>query len=183
MAHWALVNPSGHVVMVAEAAALPALDARGSWEQVQGWSGWPPGKPYASAPAVIVNGSVVWGDTRTLRQRKDAKWAEIKAERTRRIGLPQATDAGAFDGGVAGIANINSVVTLLRTVIARGGQSTIRFTLADNTRVQLTLSQLEDAALQMGAAIQGLYETANTLRQQIEAAQDAAAVEAVTWPA
>lgn len=138
-----------------------------------------PEKPHPLAPWDWDSHS--WGAP-LLGELKQSKLRQIKSERDRRIAAPQATDVGAFNGGASGASNINAVVLMLRAVIARGGEDHVRFTLANNVRVGLTLAQLENAALQVGAAIQALHETCYTLRQQIDAAQTLEEVEAVAWP-
>lgn len=182
MAYFATVNGDGDVVRVEVGVHLPAAPPGHQVVELSSWGGWPPNRPHAGAKLRVVNGEAAWVDLRPIVELRAAKWAQIKAERARRIALPKPTPIGNLDSGPAGIGNVNSVVLLLRTIVARGGPNTTRFTLADNTRVTITLAQLEQAAIDMGVAIQGIYDTADTLRQAIAAAQSAQDLQAISWP-
>jgi hypothetical protein len=122
-----------------------------------------------------------WNETRTLAELKLARWGDMKAERERRMALPMVTSLGPFDATAADQDNLNKVISLLQLSIAAGGSNSANYTLADNTRPTFTLPQLQQAALEIGAQVQALYDTGNTLRQAIEASTTAAQVAAITW--
>ena len=58
---------------------------------------------------------------------------------------------------------------------------TIRFTLADNTDIDLSVSQIEDVGLMLGEKTNLVFEKGRLLREAIEAATSREAVEAIVW--
>jgi hypothetical protein len=107
------------------------------------------------------------------------KWAQIKGERERRINAAGVTSVATFDTDEASQAKLTSAATLL---IANPGLTSMRFTCADNVRRTFTRAEFMAAASQVGAAVQAIYDTADTLRAAIDAASSVGAVEAISWP-
>lgn len=122
-----------------------------------------------------------WVATPTLAALKLAARERIRAAREAAISEPKATDYGTFDATLEARSNIAAVVAMAQTAAKLGLPSNVSFTLADNTRPEFTLLQIETAALQVGAQVQTCYDHADELLQQIEAAADAAALASITW--
>lgn len=126
-------------------------------------------------------------DLRTLADRKAERWEAIKAARAAAIDAPlPVAGIGTFDCDEASRANIANAALLMQTMAATlqpGEVPTIDFTLADNTVATLTAGQMVEVALHMGAKVQAAHATGRALREAIDAATTAAAVEAVAWPA
>lgn len=127
--------------------------------------------------------SKAWVDPRTLQDRKNAAWETIKAAREAVIDANLATPYGTFDCKVKDRTNITDAVLLLQTLAALGTPTTIDFTLADNSSVTLTTSEMVTVGLLLGQKVQAAHGIARGLRTQIEAATSVAEVEAITWPA
>ncbi|HWH83260.1 MAG TPA: DUF4376 domain-containing protein [Burkholderiaceae bacterium] len=125
------------------------------------------------------NAAFAWIDARDLARRRLERWAAIKAERDARIAAPKQTSLGAFDADLASQDNLNKVIALTRIAVARGYPDAARYTLASNARQLFTVEQLETAALEMGAQVQGLFDAADALRQQIDASDDP---DSINWP-
>lgn len=123
-----------------------------------------------------------WYDPRTLDQLKADKWKSIKVAREGAIYTPKQTSAGLFDADEASQNNLNKVIALTQLAVARGAPAEASYTLATNERVPLTLNQLEQSALEMGAQVQAIYDSASAIRTQIESAQTPADLETISWP-
>lgn len=123
-----------------------------------------------------------WLPVPTLAALQAQAWTRIKAERDRQVALPKSTPAGPFDASPADQDNLNKVLALTALAAAAGLPAEARYTLADNSRVLLTLAQLQAAALSLGAQTQALYDTAAALRAQIDAATTPAELDAIQWP-
>ena len=126
-------------------------------------------------------GTKRWLATPTLAALQLAARERIKAAREAAVNAPKATSFGTFDADPESRANIAAVVAMAQTADKLGMPSGVSFTLADNTRPEFTLAQIESAALQVGAQVQACYDHADALFQQIDAAADAAALDAIVW--
>ena len=122
-----------------------------------------------------------WVPKPTLASLKIDKWAAIKAKRDASIALPKTTTMGQFDATPEAQNNLNKVIALVQVAQSRALPATANFTLATNLRVLFTLTQLQTAALEMGSAVQTLYDTADAIRLRIEAATDAATLDTIVW--
>ncbi len=122
-----------------------------------------------------------WEDPRTLQDLKDAQWAKIKQARAAAIAAPLVTPYGTFDADEYSRTAITDSVLLLQTLSKRGQPQTIRFTLADNTDIDLSVSQIEDVGLMLGEKTNLVFEKVRLLREAIEAATSREAVEAIVW--
>lgn len=129
------------------------------------------------------NSSMSWVDARTLDQAKQEKWTQLKAQRDAACEAPKMTSVGLFDAYPPDQNNLNKVIALVKIAAERGYPATANYTLATNERVTLTLTQLETAALEMGAQVQGLYDAFDVLRQQVNAATTKEEVTAVVYEA
>lgn len=123
-----------------------------------------------------------WRDPRTLADRKLKKWQQIKNARRAAIEAPLVTPHGTFDAGEKDRANITGAILMLQTLAAMGTPETIDFTLADDTTVTLTMAQMVAVGLLLGRQVQAAYTTGRALRASIQAANNAAQLEAIEWP-
>lgn len=128
----------------------------------------------------FVGGAVVPDSSESLAACKTRKWARIKSERTTRLSSAGAGSSPPLDTSPEALGNITGVVTYL---LAHPEAPGVQFTCADNVRRSIPRQTFIDAATATLAAMQAIYDTADTLRQQIDAAATAAEVEAVVWPA
>lgn len=137
---------------------------------------WPGRWPAPAAPHLRLvrrAGRLVWGDRRTLQEARSERWEAIKAERKRRAEAPVVTPEGTFD------ADERAFSALARQVAA-GGPA--RWTLADNTRRLLSAAQLKAALVAISDQVQAAFDTADTLREQLQSAKTNEAVDSVRWP-
>lgn len=133
-------------------------------------------------PYQVVAGTLVpYVEVLTLAQHKINKWATVKAARDASVATPKTTSIGQFDADEVSQNNLNKVIALVQIAQVKGLPATANYTLATNVRVSLTLAQLQTAALEMGAQVQALYDKADALRTQINAATDIPTVEAIAW--
>lgn len=122
-----------------------------------------------------------WQDPRTLADHQAAKWAEIKQARAVEIASPLVTPYGTFDADAHSRTAITDSVLLLQTLSKRGRPATINFTLANNTDVALSVSQIEDVGLMLGEKTNAAFERGRLRREAIEAATTAVEVDAIVW--
>lgn len=120
-----------------------------------------------------------WVDRRSLAEIKADKWAEIKAARLRAETLPIVVGGCSFDADLTSQQKIYGQV--LRAQLA-GESWSIDWTLWDNTEVTLTAAQMVAVGVALGQRTAGIYATARTLREQIDAAPSQAELEAIAWP-
>lgn len=136
--------------------------------------------PARPGPGYVWMGPVAgWVDQRSLSDIQDRKWEAIKAAREAMKNSPIEVGGITVDSDAKSRENIMGAVLEMQAT----GRTSRTWTLADNTRQTLTLSQL----VSIGAAIADRTETlqnlSQDLRQEIYAATTPAEVEAVAWPA
>jgi hypothetical protein len=122
-----------------------------------------------------------WVDPRTLKDLQDARWEIIKAARAAYIDAPLSTPHGTFDSDASARTSITDAVLMLKSQEDLGQAGTIDFTLADNSVVTLTTSQMVEVGLLLGQKIQQAYTTSRARRAAIEAATTPAEVDAISW--
>lgn len=121
-----------------------------------------------------------WEDPRTLADLKSAKWEQVKAQRdAAEFGL--FTWAGhAFDGDEAAQRRINLAVMGAQAALIAGDAAwSVDWTLADNTSLTLSASDMMGVANALGANIAQAHTSARAKRQQIQAATSVAELEAL----
>lgn len=118
-----------------------------------------------------------WYDPRTLAELKAAKWAEIKAARDRVEFGGFIWDGSRFDSDRASQMRIQGAAQLAQLT----PDFTIDWTLEDNTVRTLDATQMLAVGMTMGNHVNAAHVHARDLREQIEAATTAEAVEAITW--
>jgi hypothetical protein len=112
---------------------------------------------------------------------KAAKWAEIKSQRLSRLIAPLQTAHGVFDCKPAQQQDIKDAVLLAQTLVAMGQSPTITFTLADNSVVELTGSQMVGVGLALGARVQTIHATSRALRAAINLAESVPDLDLIQW--
>lgn len=122
-----------------------------------------------------------WADPRTLAQHQTDKWTQIKAARDAAINAALTTPYGMFDCNEASRTNITDAVLMLQTLAGLGTPTTIDFTLADNSTVTLTTTQMVTVGLLLGQKVQTAHGQGRARRAAIDAATTTAQVDAVVW--
>lgn len=122
-----------------------------------------------------------WIDLRTLQDFKDAAWTRIKTSRESAIDSNLVTPYGTFDCKAKDRTNMTDAVLMLQTLNAIGQPTTIDFTLADNSTVVLTTTEMVTVALLLGQKVQAAHSQARALRAQIDAANSSTELEAIVW--
>lgn len=128
------------------------------------------------------NTTFSWSDPRDLSQIKTYCWNMLKRTRDQKLQAPLLTDYGVFDADTRSQKNITDAVQLLQVLEAQQPNQTIEFTLSDNTVVTLTTQQMTNVGLALGQRTQQIYNISRQLRTQLDLAQTAQEVEAITWP-
>jgi hypothetical protein len=123
-----------------------------------------------------------WVDPRTLDELRAAAWARIKVERDRIEFGGFDWDGSRFDSDEISQSRIQGTVLLAQLAIQAGQPFSIAWTLADNTRRTLSAQEVAAVGVAMGGHIRAAHDTAAALRDLINAATTAAALEAITWP-
>lgn len=128
------------------------------------------------------NTTMAWVDQRGLAEVKQDKWAAIKAEGLRRDRLPITVATKQFEADDATRTAMFQKMQIAREAIADGLTFSVDWPLDDDTVVTLNANQLKAVVRAIDARSESLKATARTLRAQIVAAANVAAVEAVAWP-
>lgn len=127
--------------------------------------------------------SLSWSDAGALQATQDQAWGSIKSQREAAAEAALSTPFGVFDADKASRDNIIGAVAGLQLAVAAGAPDSITWTLADNTVAPLTLAQLQQVALLLMAQVNGAYDTARALRDQIYAPDATmASVASIAWP-
>ena len=124
---------------------------------------------------------LAWSDSRTLAELRSQQWEKIKQARSAEIQSPLVTPYGTFDADTNSRTAITDSVLLLQTLSRGGRPATLGFTLADNSKVDLSVSQMENVGLMLGERTNTIYNKGRLLRAAIDAAVSLEEVEAVVW--
>ncbi len=129
--------------------------------------------------------SKVWEDPRTLGDLKQSKWEDIKKARASALIHPiLSTRFGDFDADTAGIASIKDTVLGLNEAAKVGASPTsITWTLADNTSIELTPLELSEVSAMLLSRGNAAYTRARELREEVYSSETDTIekVEAITW--
>lgn len=177
MPKYAELDQAGHVIGIVSSDDALTDDPRSLVEIADGVT-FPPA-PTGACIAALDGGVIVWQDARTLADAQAQAWQRVKVAREAAIAACGATAVGTFDTSPESLANITSVSLML---VVNPAVSSVRFTLADNTRPTISRGDFITAAQTIGAAVQAIYDQADTLRQTIAACETNAAADAVSWP-
>ena len=134
-------------------------------------------KPY------LIDGNVVWEDRRTLEDLRAEAWDRVKVSREVFWNAPLVTPFGIFDSHEKARVDIANAVLLSQTLVSVGTPSDTVFTLADNSVVTLTPSQMVIVGLLLGQKVQNGFATGRVLRAQIESPTvTKAELDEISWP-
>jgi hypothetical protein len=121
----------------------------------------------------------VEGDLESLKARK---WAEIKAARDTQESAGFTVEGiGTFDSDSESRSRITGTAIAAKIAKDAGQPFSVEWTLADNTAVVLDADQVITVGFAMLTHITSTHEKGRVLRAQIDAAQTAEEVEAITW--
>lgn len=117
-------------------------------------------------------------DERSLAQAKADKWREIKKARAAAEAAGFTVGGYTFDSDPASQAAIAAAV---QDMSMAGGPATVAWTLANETTVTITATQMRAVLRALRNHIQTQRDKATNLRADIEAATTVAAVDALHW--
>ena len=116
-----------------------------------------------------------------LEAAKTRKRLEIESAKNVEMYAPKTTSLGVFDSTDADNNKLSIVIQVTQLAAAKGMPAVAGFKDSNGEWLTLTLDQLGQIALEMTAQVLPLYEKEAVKFAEIAAAQDIAAVEAVTW--
>lgn len=179
MTQYAVADSSGKVLRLCLDSDPGVGDGEVAIELASPVDGWPQADHDGAALMVDEYGALSWADGRTLADAQAQAWERVKADRAaRELAAGEVIDP-AWDSDPASQARITSVAVAL---LANPGIATVDFTCKDNARRTYTRAEFLTAALTISAEVQALFETADELRGDIEAAATVAVADAVVWP-
>lgn len=125
--------------------------------------------------------SKTWFDPRTMEQRKDAKWQEIKRQRETAEFGGFAWNGHVFDSDLTSQSRIQGAAQLAQIALAQSQPFEIDWTLADNTVVTLDATDMLSVGMTMGTHIATTHAHSRILRAQIESAQTIIELDYIQW--
>ena len=121
-----------------------------------------------------------WGDHRSVDEARESKWKQVKAQRDAAEFGSFVWSGYAFDGDESAQRRINLAVMGAQAALIAGDSSwSVDWTLADNTSLTLSASDMIGVANALGANIAQAHALARVKRQQIEAAQTVAELDSL----
>jgi len=129
-------------------------------------------------PARWSNETFAWQDLRDLDAIKRDQWSKVKAARDAAIRGSFTWDGSVFDSNETSQRQIQGAVQLAQLA---GTGFSIDWTLQDNSVRTLTSTEMIQVGIALGTWVQTNFTKGISLREQINAATDAASVQAVTW--
>jgi hypothetical protein len=122
-----------------------------------------------------------WVDPRNLDQLKDAKWAEIRAQRQLAEQGGFTWSGMTFDSDTLSQQRIQGAAVLALMAQLGSMPWSIDWTLADNSVVTLSAADMIAVGQALGAHVASVHATARALRLEILAAGSAEALAQVAW--
>lgn len=157
---------------------LVVLDTRDPWGSIER-------ALVEQAGGLLAGGTVVSsaaGDD--LENAQGRKWSEIKAERDAlESGGFDLAGVGRFDSAAEGRARIVAATMAAKIARDAGQAYAIRWTLADNTTVELDADGVIDVSFALLAHTDGIHQRSRTLYAAIQGAETADAVAKIHWDA
>jgi hypothetical protein len=118
-------------------------------------------------------------DAELVTEARTAAWSRTKAFRQSLLTLPVTVGTLTFDATEVSQARILAAIQMADLV---GPAWSATWTLADNSSAEVDRATLAAVVVAVGVRTDGIFAQARTLREQIDAAQTVAEVEAVVWP-
>ncbi len=117
-----------------------------------------------------------------LNELKDAKWAEIKAERDylEQAGVPYL--GKVIDSDTVSIQRIAIAVQAAQAVVEAEQPFKLYWTMQDNTTLEMDAAQVVGMSVSLAQYSNSLHQIARALREQIDAAKTAEELKAIKWP-
>lgn len=109
------------------------------------------------------------------------RWADVKRWRMDTINETMTTPYGVIQCTPEDRQNVTDAIMLSQTLTNMGQPTLISWTLADNTTVDLDLTQLITVGLLLGQRVQVAHAHARTLRATIDAAETVTDIQGVVW--
>lgn len=124
-----------------------------------------------------------WVASPTLVNIKTKKWAEVKAERSRRLTGSFTVGTNTFDCNESAMAGATLAAFMTQYATPEVAVAYRQpWVLANNTQVSLTAVEMIAVGVAGKNYVTGLWETSQTLRTQINVAATAEAVAIISWP-
>lgn len=146
--------------------------------------GYMNGSTYVPLPAAPSDNHVFnwvtkeWEDPRTLQDHKDAKWEAMKAARDAAERSTFTWNGHTVD---ADMARLNGAATSVMIAQAQGYNYSDTWTLADNSTLSVTGSDILSMGLALAAHVSACHAHGRALRQQILDCTTKEQVDAIEW--
>lgn len=125
--------------------------------------------------------TLTWVERRTLLEVQNERWAELKILREAFWSAPLSTPYGVFNCDPESRLRITQRAQMLRISSERSAPSTVIFTLANNSTVTLTVTQLEDVSILVGARLDEGFRIGRIVRDRLYATTSIADAKAVVF--
>lgn len=122
-----------------------------------------------------------WVDPRTLDDLKRLKWAGIKQAQALEEASGFAWNGSTFDSSRTSQERIRTAAQAATVASLKGAPYKVDWVLRDNTSRALTGPDMLEVAAALWAHIAALHARAQILRQRIEAAGSAGALDKIVW--
>lgn len=127
------------------------------------------------------NVAMAWVDGRTLGQIKATQWEVMRNARIADEFRPFTWDGSEFDADERSQARIQGAVLLALLAAQSAAEFSTEWTLADNTVRTLSGADMIAVGQALSVHVAAAHALGRTKRAAIEAAETAAAVEAISW--
>lgn len=141
-----------------------------------------PGPPPTSKHR-LRSDTLLWEDTTTLSDHKDAQWELIRSERDAREASGFFYAGKMLDSDPRSVQRINTAVQAAQAAVAANQPFTLLWTCQDNSTLWFDAAGMMGMPAALAVYANTLHETARDLRAQIDAATTISEIEAITWPA
>lgn len=157
-------------MMLDFAVSLPGYVVAGEYHQIP---------PQPSSIHIFNYDTKQWEDPRTLNDFKADKWAQVKACRDAQEFGPFSWGALTFDGDAESKSRLSLAAMAAQAAIASGQVWEVDWTLADNSTVTLSATDVIGVVQSMGANITAAHQNARIKRAAIEASQTIEELDAI----
>lgn len=183
-----MVDKDGQIVMRGDTIDLPEMPGYTTFAEAapldtyRDGSAWAPIPAQPSALHVFDWTAKAWIDPRTLADVKAARWSEVKRQRDllEASGFPYM--GKVLDSDERSVQRITTVVQAAQAALGAQQPFSISWTCADNSLLALDAAGVIGMPVALAMYADHLHQIAKGLRSQIEAAANAAQVQAVVWP-